>query len=542
MFAPPRIDPAADERQRKEDEEYIAAHFEDIEEEESASPKEEGADAEGSDASGSADMSDEERLPEASGSSEPPVEKYSAIEHEAIGNAAFQKLLNTPLSDGRNLFTVLTGLKLCQASTFALRLSPHTVLKPGEVIALAGDFFGIPEQPISIGVPSEGGRSYNIEDEDQRVARFNEAYDTLARPRVPGELQGLLEQIAKERRCLAKALEKKKRPKLCVSSSNYRYGVLTKYSSLPGDCLNSRYVDLLQTNFDHFKEQALLAYQAGHRSALRAAERAYEMEDGYAKFSLLVEAFCKELFACHFLTDLFASGHIRTPRKEIFDYVTVAHGIRGRFLIAGLLAKAMHDEDGDLGLMVASNKKATPWETYGDDCYFEKENKDARVQVVNAVIAGLQDVLDIFFGAAFDRHRHFSALDYLPHLVPEIVEEAAGFEVLEGEEVEEREHPRGGVPEGRENHFPLFKVSPDGTTVLRRKEMFNPGCEAYVSGWGPKWTLTQLTSHGATDFFRKRRGLPGNKLSEADQAELRKELDAIGALDERPSKAFCATQ
>src|SRR4051812_39126470 len=43
------------------------------------------------------------------------------------------------------------------------------------------------------------------------------------------------------------------------------------------------------------------------------------------KHQKLREAYVYDAFACHFLTDLFSSGHLRSPRKELHcsDYMTM---------------------------------------------------------------------------------------------------------------------------------------------------------------------------------------------------------------------------
>lgn len=82
------------------------------------------------------------------------------------------------------------------------------------------------------------------------------------------------------------------------------------------------YLELAEINWDHFGDDALTAYSAGHEVALSKAyngnlERAYTMN----------------AFADHFLEDLFAAGHVRTPRRLLHSQNNIS---------ADLCAKVQH--------------------------------------------------------------------------------------------------------------------------------------------------------------------------------------------------------
>ena len=71
-------------------------------------------------------------------------------------------------------------------------------------------------------------------------------------------------------------------------------------------------LDLALNNHDHFLPYAKDAYLTGHQLAIEKAREASQYpQDPALKKKLLHEAFSMEAFACHFLTDSFASGHIR---------------------------------------------------------------------------------------------------------------------------------------------------------------------------------------------------------------------------------------
>ena len=61
---------------------------------------------------------------------------------------------------------------------------------------------------------------------------------------------------------------------------------------------------------DHFGKDAWMVYRAGHALALGIAKT------GNGTIESLKSAYLHDAFALHFLTDQFASGHIRTPRIE----------------------------------------------------------------------------------------------------------------------------------------------------------------------------------------------------------------------------------
>lgn len=70
---------------------------------------------------------------------------------------------------------------------------------------------------------------------------------------------------------------------------------------------------LAQYNYNHFGNDAVKSYITGHTLALEYASKATSLED--LKYAYFIEG-----YADHFLTDLFATGHSRTPRVEIVNY------------------------------------------------------------------------------------------------------------------------------------------------------------------------------------------------------------------------------
>ena len=78
----------------------------------------------------------------------------------------------------------------------------------------------------------------------------------------------------------------------------------------------------------------------------------------------LLGALTTDAFGCHFLTDLFASGYMRVPRRILGErYGTIVGGLQ--------MCHGMHSEDNERGLWCVSRQtqhstKRVVWRAYGD--------------------------------------------------------------------------------------------------------------------------------------------------------------------------------
>ena len=88
-----------------------------------------------------------------------------------------------------------------------------------------------------------------------------------------------------------------------------------------------------------------------------------------------------EAFACHFLTDLFSSGHLRTPRKAL-----------NTSLAATLCSQLMHDEDCYNGLVV-QDVNGNTWTAYGDKRLVDPVNQANYARARKAVSVSLGEVI-----------------------------------------------------------------------------------------------------------------------------------------------------
>ncbi|MDU8912641.1 hypothetical protein RXV88_15320 [Aestuariicoccus sp. MJ-SS9] len=115
----------------------------------------------------------------------------------------------------------------------------------GHIVALAGDFYGTPDQPICTAA-------------DPKV-QFIKCYDTLRNsPKV--EVSELLKFINDEVAALNKALKEGKQP-----SSIYDGGVWDTFKTTKEleRITKGRYLKLALHNLDHFGHEAVKAYAAG---------------------------------------------------------------------------------------------------------------------------------------------------------------------------------------------------------------------------------------------------------------------------------------
>jgi len=95
-------------------------------------------------------------------------------------------------------------------------------------------------------------------------------------------------------------------------------------------------------------------------------------------------------FASHFLTDLFASGHMRTPRLALensFGYE-----------VGALLSLFQHNEDGDIGLDVVNEREGNDnsWRAYGDGHLFETKSNENRTKALYAVQTVVEEMYQAF--------------------------------------------------------------------------------------------------------------------------------------------------
>lgn len=252
------------------------------------------------------------------------------------------------------------------------RFPTGTELSFGEIIALSGDYFGLYLLPISLGA------SDAIKQE-----RFMMAYQEL---------------------------------KLCHPDKIYRVtnditNDEVKQKFLIRD-INGHVLMLAVHNIDHFGDYAMAAFEAGYDVAMQSAVKAASETDPAKRQEQLAYAYSLLAYACHFLTDRFASGHMRTPRMALDQMFSPELG--------ALMTYFQHNEDGDRGLLVESasveSDEVKTWMAYGDGHLFENRNAEFRKRVMDAV----QVVADELYQAFQDKQVKLCQNSAVHRLIPRV--------------------------------------------------------------------------------------------------------------------------
>jgi hypothetical protein len=240
-----------------------------------------------------------------------------------------------------------------------LQLAPDLKLTYGQIVALAGDLYGIPSRPIS------GGKDAN-----ERRKRFDEAFNSLVNC-DRNELRRILAAMDEETAWLDQQMRAGVPADTAYANGpNFddKYMAATGGTNVvthPG-----RYLDLAKTNFDHFGSDAVTAYSTGHAAAISMALEASrsmaqngDSQSGREKaYEMFQMALAASAFADHYLTDLFSAGHLRVPRRPLAQDFDTLDGLGGA---GSLMAKFQHGEDSRFGLFVR-NAAGGCWKCFGD--------------------------------------------------------------------------------------------------------------------------------------------------------------------------------
>ena len=258
----------------------------------------------------------------------------------------------------------------------------------GDVVALAGDFYGTStREPISSFQPG------------QALAAAQDAWGTLEHA-DQSELARILAILAEEEAAVAKAISNGEQPSTAFhalgDSLSYEWNAATggapaSEGKLAALRKQGRYLKLALVNMDHFGRDAQKAYMAVHTFALQEALKLHGTDltsDEGQKALKRAYAICA--FGDHFLSDLFAAGHVRTPRRALYEIATTTAEE------SGLLARVMHGEDNSHGVTVTNGPET--WLAYGDGMELDDVNKANWAMAVKAVQASADDVI----GAARD--------------------------------------------------------------------------------------------------------------------------------------------
>ncbi len=237
-----------------------------------------------------------------------------------------------------------------------------------------------------------------------------------------------------------------------------------------------RYLALASQNFCHFATApgtppaedvgALRWYRYYHRRALALATEAAKTADRV----VLQQALALDAFGCHFLTDLFATGHMRVPRRVLGEQLGIWRGSLG-------LSHEMHCEDNKRGLWCTtlgavsgsgsgSSSGSGPrpvWLAFGDALLFSPVSQLQHVGMVQeAVRRSVHELVAAFALASLPPAERAEALVPVP-LPPGAGPSAEDYLPLSPLIATQDTYPGYGV-----NHYPLIVHLRNPEQILQR--------------------------------------------------------------------------
>ena len=300
-----------------------------------------------------------------------------------IGTRFFDSAEHWSIVDGMSL--PLADGSFADAATHKFKLRNGMELTFGQILALAGDFYGIPTKPIS--------------DQPDKIRAFDEAFDTLDRGKTQeiGKILGIMEE---EFQTIKQAILAGDPAHVAYEKYGDKWNA--QYNAATGGSPNSdyylyisswgRFMWLVSYNWNHFGKHAHVVYAAGLSLAMETAAAGHGRSDSPAS-AALQRAYMYLAFACHYLTDSFSGGHLRTPRRHLHDF-SAPHTSTTHFA-PDACSNLMHNEDSYNGVWV-HNDAGDNWIAFGDGRYFDEANRANRNVMRAAVREAIRDVHEAF--------------------------------------------------------------------------------------------------------------------------------------------------
>jgi hypothetical protein len=381
-----------------------------------------------------------DRVPDA-----PSGERFASVEHilcaEFVGLSEARPNASPLRFDGRLAdFRYTTPLPLGNNKTFK-------TLTFGQIIALAGDFYAYLDRtarkeykwawPPQTGLWAWVGSDYR------------ETYLTSDSAAGTNELLAVIMRDGDANRGAAGEF------------------IALAYDSVVNQFPARRYVALATQNYCHFvcpkpgwnesTNEALRLYREYHRRALQEANAARQVTQS-KQSEAFRSALATDAFGCHFLTDLFASGHIRVPRRLLSEQYGEIKG--------GWMSKVMHEEDNTLGLwcttrIADASGQRVVWRAYGDGMLRQKVAEQHKRQVQEAVRRSAAEVFAAFCATQLPEESGAEALLPIP-LKP--------GEPLRNTDILPDGTPAPGPFNSHPNHWPKYWFRPDGKVLHRAEE------------------------------------------------------------------------
>lgn len=263
---------------------------------------------------------------------------------------------------------------------------PVISLSYADMVRLSGDYIGNPDPGRNIGQQA---------DLAQREANFMVNFDAYNNSTYQTYLIKYLTKIRSmdERN---KFNKQNQRPLEISDKDNCDFNEISG-----GICVGNIpvslgvYLQLANNSNDHFDNNAIQSYLAGHGLALKTA---------YA--GNLTLAYAYEGFAAHFGSDSFAAGHTRTQKQQIQD--RCQNEVEGR-KFGGLLVKEAHDFSNKTGITLINNN-GKQWVALGDAYFFTSGNSQNKQLLIETLQTGVDQIYDIYQKRALISVTEFSKL------------------------------------------------------------------------------------------------------------------------------------
>ncbi len=311
--------------------------------------------------------------------------RYESIEHKYIGNLVKLKFENengvyTEIPGGKAVLLSYNNSSIDSKGNL-LHLNEPFNLTFADMIYLSGDFMSDPDHQIGISKNYAEGKINLLYNYDTYLNNPTVSYIPAIMKIIDRE-----EYENKDNEANHKKLDIPFNDNLlfnCVTGGGCTY--TSDIVLRPG-----YYGKVLLKMNDHFGDDAITSYKIGHQLALETALNAKDPKD-------LIQAYSYEAYVDHFMTDLFAGGHIRTQARKLSTYC------RSPFLpniitdkIGSVFIKTMHDKDNTNGVYVTGGD-GDKWTAYGDSHLFIPENEyNVKTKIATALQTGLDQTFDTY--------------------------------------------------------------------------------------------------------------------------------------------------
>jgi hypothetical protein len=236
-------------------------------------------------------------------------------------------------------------------------------------------------------------------------------------------------------------------------------------------------------------DDSVITYRDGHEYSLKTASLIKSPAAQYYAYAI-------NAFYDHFLTDMFSSGHLRVPRRQLhsFDY-SARHTAGDMFT-----SRQMHNEDGNNGLWV-TNQLGEIWKAYGDGkCHyfnidkFKTKLNPSWIKCLNAVKQSVEEITEVISGFKRRNPDNFQALNNRPEVFP------PKADIYEGSRIADYKVEMKPLGNSKEIEFYIIGKFQGEPKLLVPKHMVDSFLETH-GWWHPLFLLllSENDSHNIVD-------------------------------------------